>query len=350
MTNNEIINNQTENNRIDVVLRWVDNNDPVWQNEKIKYLNLESDGNSAINVSTTSDIRYRDWGLLKYWFRGIEKNAPWVNKVFFVTCGQKPEWLNTEHSKLVMVNHKDFIPSEWLPTFSSRTIDLNLHRIAGLSERFVLFDDDIFMTGKTRETDFFINGLPCDSCVFTAIRATVDDVINKTIFNNVAIINKHFRKNDISKHNLIKYRYNLKYGRNLYKNYVLSSHFGFFLGFRDFHLTSCFLKSTFNEVWEKENDVLSETCSHRFRKESDVNQWLFRYWQLASNNFVPRSPNLGKYFELSDNNEKIINAIREQNYKLVCVNEGNVTDFEREKQLLTDAFESIFPDKSSYEK
>lgn len=68
-------------------------------------------------------------GYLKYWFRGVEKYAPWVHKIYFVTCGQKPDWLNENHDKLVLVNHEDYIPHEYLPTFSSHTIELNFHRI-----------------------------------------------------------------------------------------------------------------------------------------------------------------------------------------------------------------------------
>jgi hypothetical protein len=59
----------------------------------------------------------------------VEKYAPWVNRVFFITCGQCPPWLNRNHPKLRLVDHKDFIPLEYLPTFNSMTIELNLHRI-----------------------------------------------------------------------------------------------------------------------------------------------------------------------------------------------------------------------------
>ena len=97
-------------NDIDFVVTWVDGNDPEWQNTRAKFLgNITSGDNSGEN-------RYRDWDLMRYWFRGVEKFAPWVRKVYFVTCGQKPEWLNAECSKLVLVDHKDYMPEEALPT------------------------------------------------------------------------------------------------------------------------------------------------------------------------------------------------------------------------------------------
>ena len=112
---------------IDFVIPWVDGTDSQWSQKCSRFL----PENSALE-----ECRYRDWGLLKYWFRAVECYAPWVRKIHFVTDGQIPDWLNTEHPKLHVVNHGDYIPKEYLPTFSSHTIELNLHRIAGLSEHF----------------------------------------------------------------------------------------------------------------------------------------------------------------------------------------------------------------------
>ena len=113
-------------NKIDVVITWVDGNDKAWQAEKEKYLPLRSD-----------KVRYRNWDNVQYIFRGIEKFMPWVNCVHFVTWGHLPKWMNTNYEKLHVVNHKDFIPKEYLPTFNSNAIELNLHRIPGLSENFI---------------------------------------------------------------------------------------------------------------------------------------------------------------------------------------------------------------------
>ena len=113
--------------KIDFVIIWVDGNDPEWQKEKMKYDN-------SININNDSrEIRYRDWDNLQYWFRGVEKFAPWVNKIHFVTCGQVPKWLNTNNPKINLVNHSDYIPEKYLPTFNSNAIEINLHRIEELS-------------------------------------------------------------------------------------------------------------------------------------------------------------------------------------------------------------------------
>lgn len=134
---------------IDFVIPWVDGSDPEWRKSKNKY-----SGKIDEPVDIT-DARYRDWDILKYWFRGVEKYAPWVHKIYFVTCGQKPDWLNENHEKLILVNHEDYIPREYLPTFSANPIELNFHRIKNLSEHFVYFNDDVFITSKVEPEVFF---------------------------------------------------------------------------------------------------------------------------------------------------------------------------------------------------
>lgn len=95
--------------KIDFVITWVDGSDPAWLAQRAQYCPADQNNGST-------DNRYRDWGWLPYWFRGVEQYAPWVNRVFFVTNGQCPAWLNLDHPKLRFVRHSDYIPAEYLPT------------------------------------------------------------------------------------------------------------------------------------------------------------------------------------------------------------------------------------------
>ncbi|MFQ9621995.1 MAG: hypothetical protein ACLR17_06705 [Enterobacteriaceae bacterium] len=70
--------------------------------------------------------------LFKYWFRAVENYAPWVRKVHLVTCGQVPSWLDKSYHKINLVRHSDIIDKEYLPTFNSRAIEVNIHKIKGL--------------------------------------------------------------------------------------------------------------------------------------------------------------------------------------------------------------------------
>ncbi|MDE8070900.1 stealth family protein, partial [Erysipelothrix rhusiopathiae] len=122
--------------KIDFVVPWVDGSDKDWIRDRLQ---LEGKG-----VEIT-DSDYRDWDIFKYWFRAVEMYAPWVNNVYLITYGHLPEFLNVDHPKLKIINHTDYIPKEYLPTFSSHAIELNMHRIEGLSEHFVYFNDDMFL-------------------------------------------------------------------------------------------------------------------------------------------------------------------------------------------------------------
>jgi len=82
---------------------------------------------AAKNLEDANEERYRDWETLRYFFRSVEQNAPWVHKVHLVTCGHLPSWLNKSAPKLNIVDHASFMDERYLPTFSSHAIELNTH-------------------------------------------------------------------------------------------------------------------------------------------------------------------------------------------------------------------------------
>ena len=126
----------------------------------------------------------------------------------------------------------------------------------------------------------------------------------------------------------------------------------YFTGFYDHHLPYGFLKSTFEEVWEKHSEILLRTTATRFRSIADVQIWLFRYWQLAKGDFVPLNVQKdGTCFQISDNSlDKIVKTIERQKKKIVCLNDGEVSSFEAAKERINAAFQKILPEKSSFEK
>lgn len=324
---------------IDLVLIWVDGNDPKWRKEFNKLKGIYGD---------SREERFRDMDTLKYWFRGVDKYVPWFRKLFFVTCGQKPEWLNINHPKLVCVDHKDFIPSQYLPTFSSHCIELNLHRIKGLSEHFVYFNDDTFIMGPTTKNDFFIDGLPCDSAVMNYF-SPKKEPLNLVPYVNTAVINRHFDKKKVVFGQASKF-FTPKYHKYILKNIQFSVD-RFFPGFKYFHLPSSFLKSVFSDVWEAEPDLLDRTCSHKLRVLTDVNQWLFQNWQICTKRFVPRDTSISYYGSIEDKKRlyKTVDAIRSKKYKIICANDADIKEFDLLKRELVAAFESVLPEKSSFE-
>ena len=326
---------------IDFVVTWVDGNDPEWLKEKDKYL-----GRSLNSGSTPN--RFRDWGTFKYWFRGVEKFAPWVNRVFLITCGHYPEWLNTAHPKLRLVKHADYIPPECLPTFNSNVIELFLHKIPDLSEHFVLFNDDVFLTAPTVPEDFFVNGVPCDEALLEANNGTDPrDIFPHTILNNCSIINKHFDKKEVLRKHFFKF-INLKYGKENIRTILLIP-FKNFSSFKDLHVAASHTKSNYERVWAAEPELLMRTGRSKIRTINNVNQWLIKNWRVCSGEFVPRSTKWGKKFDLGLSPD-VYDQIKSGKWKNVCVNDGNQEfDFEAEKKKLNEALDTLFPQKSSYE-
>lgn len=332
----------SSNNKIDLVVLWVDGNDKEWLAEKNKYLHIKGDA---------GDNRFRDCENLQYLFRGIDKYAPWVNKVFFITWGHVPSWLDTTNKKLRIVKHEEFIPKEYLPTFNSNVIELNLHRIEDLSERFVLFNDDFFILKETKATDFFEGYIPKDVYVeYTQLASYYNDLHFFMKANILAIINKHFNKHEFYKKYFFK-AVNPKYGHFFNSKTLYSMKFKKkFCGFWNFHAPLPYLKDTFKRVWEIEKENLEMACENKFRASTDLGHYLCRYWQFCEGNFLPKKDE-SKYFIYQNNNDQTVKAIEEQKYKFICINDAYMDiDFEKGKKEINAAFAKIFPNKSQFEK
>lgn len=324
------------------MILWVDGNDPAWQLERDKYCETDK-------ISDNRDFRFRDWNNLQYLFRGIENFAPWVRKVHFVTCGHLPKWMNTECSKLNIVKHEDFIPKRFLPTFNSEAIEIFLHKIPNLAEHFVYFNDDMFILRKMKEKDFFRDGLPCDSALLNAHCCELENGGTLCDFLNIGIINRHFDMKKVMLENWRKW-YNLIYGYNVLRNlYLLPC--PRFPGMMMQHLPGSYLKSVYKEVWNVEGEILENTANNRFRSLDDVNQWLFKEWQIVTGKFAPRGCRIGTSL-LSRDTKLACKIIKKQKYKLLSYNDEKMSEeeFYKCKEAIINSFETILPEKSEFEK
>ncbi len=182
---------------------------------------------------------------MKYWFRGVDKFAPWVRKIHFITDGQKPEWLDESNPKINLVNHEDFIPSQFLPTYNSAVIERYIHKIPGLSEHFVYFNDDFYIIDNIKKERFFQNGLPCDIAVFDYNPSWSQWY--RRIKNNIILINRHFNKKEVMTLHHNKW-FDKSYGIKARWNYLLKF-YDKFITLRTPHNAQPYLKSTFYDVW-----------------------------------------------------------------------------------------------------
>lgn len=327
------------NFNIDFVVTWVDGSDPVWLKKRRQVDSRSGDKQT---------LRYRDYGVFKYWFRAVQKYAPWVHRVYLVTDNQVPVWLNMNNSKLRIIDHSQIIPSSALPTFNSNSIELNVFKIKELSEHFVLFNDDMFLNAPVKKSDFFSSkGLPKDMAVQNAIMPIEDfDYIS---VNNIKIINQHFSKSEVLKTQLFKF-FNFKYG---YYNIlsILLLPWPRFTRFLDPHVPVSLLKSIFKNVIEENTDSYKKTVYHKFRSKEDNSFWLVRYYQLVLGKFKPRFIGFGKKYNFNEINA-ILKDIKRHKHKVICVNDVELStdEFKRNSDLLLRSLNNNLKNKSSFEK
>ena len=330
---------------VDIFLTWVDGDDQEWNKMRQKYAVY----NNEIQARVNGIQRYRNWNNLKYIFRGIELYMPWVRKVYFVTCGQIPDFLNVKNEKLVIINHEDYIP-KYLPTFNSNTIEMNLFRIKGIAQNVLLFNDDTFVIEPIPKSYFIKNGKPCDEAIERII-GRPHLIYSKNMINNAWIINKYFDKKKVKKENWIKW-YNVAYGKDIIRN-IIMNYFNMFEGLRNPHEPFLLRKDICEKIWEYEPELLDIASNNKFRNESDVTQYVIRYWNIFEGNFIPRK-HKGKAFTVSEQNYKeIADAIRTKKFPLVSVDENAdipLEKFEIVRDEINSAFESVMPQKSSFEK
>ena len=329
---------------IDLVVPWVDGSDPEWQAEKKVY-------EQPYPVGDTDACRFRDWGLIEYLFRSIAMFLPWIRKIHFITCGHLPPFLNTAHPKLHIVNHRDFMPAETLPCFNSSALEMYIHRIPGLAERFIYINDDIFFLQPAPPERFFAgkDGLPCCLYAEHPVRPYMKiEQWSAYLLHDAGVINSMFSKNGAKRPGRIVSR-KLPLSYNL-RNVALRLLFPkFYCGFLIPHTYSCFLKSVIEEVWEAVPDLLDRVGRTKFRTWEDVNQWLFYMWQLAEGRYVIANPDYRVYTAMEDNVQEICDAIRTHRYESVCINDGRESDADRLAPIIAGAFRDILPEKCAYE-
>lgn len=328
-----------DNFPIDIILPWVDDSDEHWREKKNKYF----PDNDLENAQ-----RYRDFGTLKYVLRSIDRNAPYIRKIFLLTDNQIPEWLDTNNNKIEIVDHKQFISPQNLPTFNSNAIELNSYKIKNLSEHFIVFNDDTLILKKTKPIDFFSKrGVPRDFAVQFVFMPS-DDFAHIGI-NNVILINKQFDKHEWVKKNYKKI-FSLKNGLIMNLMNLTLLPLPKITRFFDPHIPLAYTKTNFKKAAEIFEQSFESTSAHKKRCNTDISHWTVRYYQLMTGKFVPRSPKFGKYLTIQDT-DGFKKAIKKKHVKTVVLN-----DKVRDNQDMLNAqntlreLNDLFPNKSVYEK
>ncbi|MFO3904273.1 Stealth CR1 domain-containing protein [Enterobacter hormaechei] len=140
---------------IDVVFTWVDDKDPEWV-ARYNYWRKMYCGDTGRHAKDPA--RFSNHDELKYSLHCVIKHIPWVRNIFIITDNQRPDWLDDNYDKRVkMIDHRDIIPKQYLPTFNSHVIEAHLHNIKELAEHFIYFNDDVFVARPLPAGHFFKN-------------------------------------------------------------------------------------------------------------------------------------------------------------------------------------------------
>lgn len=266
------------NKPIDIVIAWVDGEDPVLKKKRMKYLqNYQSKG-----VSGAAPTRFRSLKEIEYCVLSIFRFAPFVRNVFIVTDQQDPkvdavvkDYFPDRLKDIRIVDHQEiFVDFEaFLPTFNSICISNMIWRINGLAEHFVYFNDDIFLTQPIHPTDWFEGDFPVLRGKWVASpyeRLLWDWIKQKAMPKRYASLTASFQVNQWRASAMLGFK-------GIY--------------FRSGHTPLALKKSTLAHYFHNHPEILKENISHRFRHYSQFNTVaLANHLEIQKGNPIRRSP------------------------------------------------------------
>ncbi len=291
---------------MDIVITYIDGLDPLWQKEYEEYTNIP-----------ILEKRFRDWGTLRYLFRGIEVNMPFIRKVHLVVAreSQVPAWIDRNEVHIVL--HKDIIPAEHLPTFNSNTIEMHLHRIEDLDEEFIYFNDDIFPVKPCQPTDFFREG---KGVIGMSRHLLSTDMFKRICRNSDSVARKAL---------------------GMKSSWVF---------LRPQHICAPMLKSENERLYaQMKSEILASLT--RVRTSTNLTQYMYTDYLYLQGKIIPERLSKQHFSVGITSTERMRRFIEQPTRKLVCINDVKLSK-ERYLSLraaLHEAFEARFPQKSRFE-
>ena len=311
---------------VDLVYTWVDGADPAWRARK-----AQASGQidtAMLNETALSESRFANRDELMYSLRSVESYANWVNHIYIVTDRQVPKWLDTQHPKITVIDHRDiFSDPTVLPVFNSHAIETQLHHIEGLSEHYLYMNDDLFFMRPVRPEQFFTsNGLskffPSLAPLDTHEASSRDLPVLSAAKNGRAFMAQ-------------------RHGRAVTNKFK--------------HTPHPQLRSVMHDLENEQPQLFRSVAASRFRAPSDysIASSLYHFHAYAERRAVP-----GKiaydYVDISSADAALrlewFSFLRRLD--VICVNDTDVDAADREQvdRLLTDFLERRFAVASSFER
>ena len=306
---------------IDVVYTWVDGSDPAWQRAYDDALAAAG----RLSTEAANRSRYANRDELRYSMRSLWWNADFFRHVFLVTAGQRPDWL-ADHPRLTVVDHRELLSADELPTFNSHAIEARLHRIESLGEHYLYLNDDFFVTRPLDATAFFApNGIAhiaLSSAPIPPGPASEDDLPVDAAAKN---------------------------GRDL-----LVEALGYAPSRKLAHAPYPQIASVVREIEERFGDLLDTTAAARFRSPADVSlaASLSQHYAFATGRAVV-GPLSFLYVNIADRwaPSQLEALAQARDRDILCLNETSMTGAREDRvDRVVQAFlESYFPTASPFE-
>ena len=308
---------------IDIVITYVYERDKKWTQEFNYYKQKEILEKKAekTNRQAFGVERTREWDILKYWFRAVEKNCTWVNKIFLVVQNERhiPKWIDKNNPKLRIVFHDEYIPKELLPTFNAMPIGFYISNIKDLSNNYIMCDDDYYFLNKIEKDRFFKenkpvhkdNQVPYKKFDTMAINGVFWEILNNDLDFEYKITGKE-----------------IKYGI--------------------YHLPEARNKEYEQDILNKYAEEIKEHfITSKFRHKTNLCSYMFSDLLKIEGKAILDDPYTNcRYVSLKSD----IDFNEYANNDIVCFNDTEILDdYNLTKKKLTEFLEKKFPEKSSYE-
>ena len=267
---------------IDYVVPMVFHDDKLWQADFVKY------GHRYDENNLTDFVRWRSWGTERLLIRCVKKFMPFVRNIYVLLAreSQKQGWMDDEG--VTVVYHRDFMPSWALPTFNSCAIEMFLHRIPGISERFLYGNDDMFPLSPLTESNFFEGSVPCLHHGEKPFPQN-PNIFHLSCRNGLNFVAKEF-------------------GRHYNDTFL-----------RGGHSITPMLKCTWEYLWQRSKEI--EYSVSAFREAKNFNQWLCPWWHHLSGNYIDRVPRR-VYVSTKTPLDSVVSAIMAKDAGIVCINDN----------------------------
>lgn len=310
---------------VDLVYLWCDGNDPAFAERKNYWLQQE---NKQPNLQAAADGRFEQVDELKYSLRSVEQYLPWLHHIYIVTDRQVPSWLNTDNPKVSIVDHSEIIPRKYLPVFNSNAIEAAIHKVPGLSEHFLLANDDTFVNRPLPKGFFFRQGDP----IFRLKPGQIVDansLYRDQLLRAIELGEQHF-------------------GSQLpfFSQRTLIPH----------HNIDAYLKSDYTACAANFDKQFQQTLTHRFRRADSIQRFIVAIWSVMNGHghvkivHVPntKSKKVDSLF-IVNTRDNYAKTLARLNPGLFCLNDSEFS-FPEDRLRVKEFLENRFPNKSQFEK